>query len=168
MQCPVVSAVLPPWSSHLTRSSSSLAPSWPPSSPCSPSGTSSPPTSWPPTHSSPQICEPLYFQFDKVLIVFCRNKMIAESSESNPDEEFLENWTKWRLYLSVEPGNTVTVYPNTRLSLANMVNGITQSFFFRRHQDLYKKRHHSRAQIINAARKTSQNLWSNTNILLCY
>merc|ERR550532_2533803 len=35
------------------------------------------------------------------------NKMIAESSESNPDEEFLENWTKWRLYLSVEPGNTV-------------------------------------------------------------
>ena len=69
-----------------------------------------------------------YFKFDRALIFFSRNKMIAESSESNPDQEFLENWTKWRLYLSVEPGNTVTVYPNTRLSLANMVGNNTISF----------------------------------------
>ena len=63
-----------------------------------------------------------FVKLDRVLMFFCRNKMIAESSESNPDEEFLENWTKWRLYLEpAKPGNTVTVYPNTRLSLANMV-----------------------------------------------
>ena len=47
--------------------------------------------------------------------------MIAESSDTNPGEEFLENWTKWRLFLSVGPAKTVTVYPNTRLSLANLV-----------------------------------------------
>ena len=63
-----------------------------------------------------------YFSLTRVLIFFCRNKMIAESSETNQDEDFLENWTKWRLFLSVGPANTVTVYPNSRLSLANLVN----------------------------------------------
>ena len=62
-----------------------------------------------------------YFKFVRVLMFFCRNKMIAETSEPNLEEEFLENWTKWRLYLTMEPGTTVTVYPNSRLSLANMV-----------------------------------------------
>merc|ERR1719507_914703 len=69
------------------------------------------------------------------------NKMIAESSEANPDEEFLENWTKWRLYLSVEPGKTVTVYPNTRLSLANMTFPLHGKFEWRPEYRLLIFRH---------------------------
>merc|ERR1711874_267029 len=69
------------------------------------------------------------------------NKMITESSESNPDEEFLENWTKWRLYLSEEPGNTATVYPNTRLSLANMTFPLVGQFEWRPEYRVLISRH---------------------------
>ena len=48
--------------------------------------------------------------------------MITESSQANHDEEFLENWMKWRLYLSSSADQRVTVYPNTRVSLTNMVS----------------------------------------------
>merc|ERR1711953_37478 len=59
------------------------------------------------------------------------NKMIEESSETNQDEDFLENWTKWRLFLSVGPANTVTVYPNSRLSLANLTFPLHGKFEWR-------------------------------------
>ena len=45
---------------------------------------------------------------------------MAEQSQATGAEEWVENWTKWQLFLG-EGENRVTLYPHTQLSLANMV-----------------------------------------------
>ena len=58
--------------------------------------------------------------------------MIAESSNPNYGEECLENWLKWRLYLSSSADQRLTVYPNTRVSLANLVRLLQETYKIRK------------------------------------
>ena len=112
------------------RSCSCPAAWWPPSWRCWPCGTSSPPTSSHPASSSQQICGGNFLSFN-FRIFLCRHKMIAESSNPNYGEECLENWLKWRLYLSSSADQRLTVYPNTRVSLANLVRLLQETYKIR-------------------------------------
>ena len=112
------------------RSCSCPAAWWPPSWRCWPCGTSSPPTSSHPATSSQQICGGNFLSFNFRIFLY-RHKMIAESSNPNYGEECLENWLKWRLYLSSSADQRLTVYPNTRVSLANLVRLLQETYKIR-------------------------------------
>ena len=56
------------------------------------------------------------------LLIF-RGKLIEEESlwSSSRNEDFLENWSKWKLYLLQDSGETVVVQPDMQISISNLV-----------------------------------------------
>ena len=40
---------------------------------------------------------------------------------STENKDILENWTKWRLYLLQDSGETVVVQPDMQISISNLV-----------------------------------------------
>ena len=67
----------------------------------------------------------LYEQIEFIFISFYfRNKLIEEEEyqwSSTENKDILENWTKWRLYLLQDSGETVVVQPDMQISISNLV-----------------------------------------------
>jgi len=57
-------------------------------------------------------------------------QLISQHSEAPGEVEWVENWTKWQLYLG-DGENKVTVYPFTQMSIANMSFPVQGQFEWR-------------------------------------
>ena len=58
-----------------------------------------------------------------------RQQLVAEQSKAPGVEEWVENWTKWQLFLG-EGEDRVTIFPQTQASLAHMVNIFVNYFLY--------------------------------------
>ena len=65
-------------------------------------------------------------------IYIFRNKLIQEESLrfSSRNGDFLENWTKWKLYLLQDSGESLLVQPDMQISISNLVKKDYNSLHF--------------------------------------
>ena len=63
---------------------------------------------------------------------YVSGKLIEEESlwSSSRNEDILENWSKWKLYLLQDSGETVVVQPDMQISISNLVKMKWVSFYF--------------------------------------